>query len=70
MGENKEVRRFSCFESEILHLNEEIETFQVEIDATIGQLRETLHALRNLERPDFVSRFDAGKTRAKDPKKI
>ena len=65
MDESKEGRRISCFESEILHLNEEIETFQAEIDATIGQLRETLHAFRNLKKPDAPHRFEAERTCSK-----
>jgi hypothetical protein len=45
------------FEVEILEFRKQTENLQAEIDATIGEIGETVHALQNLNNPEF--RFNA-----------
>ena len=47
------------FKDDMLQLREEMANFQAEVEATIGQVQETLYALRNLNNsePRFNARY-------------
>jgi hypothetical protein len=70
MPDKTEPRTYLCFEVEMQRLLDEIDTSRAELESTIGQVRETLHALRNIDvsLPDLSgSRPNAHANRVDEP---
>jgi len=64
---SKESSSMSSLETDMWKLRKEMENLQAEVEAIIGELRESLHVLRNLNYPEspFGARFDLLRERRK-----
>ena len=64
---SKESSSMSSLETDMWKLRKEMENLQAEVEAIIGELRESLHVLRNLNYPEslFSARFDLLRERGK-----
>ena len=64
---SKESSSMSSLETDMWKLRKEMENLQAEVEAINGELRESLHVLRNLNYPEspFSARFDLLRERGK-----
>jgi hypothetical protein len=64
---SKESSSMSSLETDMWKLRKEMENLQAEVEAIIGELRESLHVLQNLNYPEspFSARFDLLRERRK-----